>query len=71
MPELSVEVRDRDIVVSKPSAGFSITYRRASRWPMLVALDPLRHDPTTDELTFLVRAWKIAFEKAKALGWLN
>jgi hypothetical protein len=69
MPDLTVEVCDRDIVVSKPSAGLSMTYRRTGR--VLVALDPLRNDPNKDELNFLVRAWKAAFAKAQLLGWLN
>ena len=71
MPDLSVTVRDRDIIVAKPSAGFSVTYRKVSRSPMLVAIDSMRYDPDPDHLKFLVRAWRAAFEKAKTLGWLN
>ena len=70
MPDLSVRVQDHDIIVAKPSLGLSVTYRKESS-PMLVAIDPLRHDPNPEELKFLVRAWKAAFEKAKSLGWLN
>src|SRR5262245_17161405 len=36
MPDLSVEVRDQDIIVTKPSQGLAVTYRRAG--PMMVAL---------------------------------
>ena len=71
MPDLQVEVRDRDIIVSKPSDGLSITYRKAGHAPILVALDDMRDNPSTTELLFMVQAWKAAFEKAKALGWLN
>jgi len=71
MPDFSVKVRDRDIIISKPSAGFQVTYRKASRSPRLVAIDSMRDDPDPEKLKFLVRAWKAAFEKAKALGWLN
>jgi hypothetical protein len=35
-----------------------------------VALDDMRDNPSTTELLFMVQAWKAAFEKAKALGWL-
>jgi hypothetical protein len=69
MPDLSVAVDRHDIVVSKPSSGFSVTYRRTGR--VLVALDPMRIDPKGEELTFLVRAWKAAFAKAQSLGWLT
>ena len=69
MPDLSVEVDRHDIIVSKPSAGLSITYRRQGR--ILEATQPLRIDPSAEELIFLVRAWKIAFAKAQSLGWLH
>jgi hypothetical protein len=69
MPDLSVDVRRNDIVVSKPSSRLSVTYRRTGR--VLVALDSMRNDPKGEELMFLVRAWKVAFAKAQSLGWLN
>ena len=68
MPDLSVAVDRNDIVVSKPSAGFSVTYRREGR--MLATDNRMRNDPSGDELIFLVRAWKAAFAKAQSLGWL-
>jgi hypothetical protein len=71
MPELSVSVKDRDITISEPGAGLSVTYRKLSRSPMLVALDDIRRDPDPQELSFLVQAWQAAFHKAKSLGWLN
>ena len=69
MPDLSVAVHRHDITVSKPSAGLSITYRRLGR--ILEAVDPMRIDPSAEELIFLVRAWKAAFAKAQSLGWLH
>ena len=35
MPDLSIEVRDRDIVISKPSAGLTMNYRRVGHAPCL------------------------------------
>jgi hypothetical protein len=69
MSELSVDVNRNDIVVSKPSSGLSVTYRRTGR--VLVALDSMRNDPKGEELIFLVRAWNAVFAKAQSLGWLN
>ena len=69
MPDLSVAVNHHDITVSKPSVGLSITYRRQGR--VLEATEPMRNDPSAEELIFLVRAWKTAFAKAQSLGWLN
>jgi hypothetical protein len=68
---LLVEVQDRDIVVRRPSSGHSITYRRVLDAPMLEAVDLMRHDPNRDETEFLLEAWKAAYAKAKALGWLR
>ena len=50
MPDLTVQVRDRDIIVSKPSDGLSITYRKDGFAPMLVAIDDIRDRPTPEEL---------------------
>ena len=69
MSDLSVNVNRNDIVISKPSSGLSVTYRRSGR--VLVALDSMRRDPKGEELMFLVRAWNAAFAKAQSLGWLN
>ena len=69
MHDLSVNVNRNDIVVSKPSSGLSVTYRRTGR--VLVALDSMRNDPKGEELIFLVRAWNAVFAKAQSLGWLN
>ena len=69
MSDLSVNVNRNDIVISKPSSGLSVTYRRAGR--VLVVLDSMRNDPKGEELIFLVRAWNAVFAKAQSLGWLN
>jgi len=69
MRDLSVEVRDRDIIVRGLETGHSVTYRRVPE-PLLVALDPIRDDPDAETAKFLVEAWKAAYAKAKALGWL-
>ena len=67
MRDLSVEVYNQDIVVTNPSSGISVTYRREGR--VLVGLEPMRNDPHGEELNFLVRTWKAAFAKAQSLGW--
>ena len=69
MPDLSVKVDRHEIVVSKPSADFSVTYRREGR--TLVADDVMRKaDPSAEKLIFYVRAWKAAFAEAQSRGWL-
>ena len=68
MPDLSIKVDRHDIIVSKPSVGLSVTYRKQGR--ILKAIEPLPIDPSAEDLIFLVRAWKVAFAEAPSLGWL-
>ena len=70
MVDLSVEVRGSDINVTKPGTGLSVTYRRERNASTLVALCSMRCDPDAQTLEFLADAWKAAYAKAKALGWL-
>ena len=46
----------------------SVTYRKQGR--ILEAIEPMRIDPSAEELIFYVRAWKAAFAKARSLGRL-
>jgi hypothetical protein len=69
MPDLSVEVRGEDIIVTKPSQRLAVTYRRAG--PMMVALDRVPDRLGREEAAFLVRAWKAVYDRAKTLGWLQ
>ena len=66
MPDLSVEVRGHEIVVTKPSQGLKVTYRKLGRSPMLMADDLIRNNLDNDDLKF----WNAAFAKAKELYWI-
>jgi hypothetical protein len=70
MTDLSVEVRDCDIIVRSSHTGHCVMYRRAPDGPMLIALDQLRDDPDREKAKFLVQAWKAAYAKAMAFGWI-
>jgi hypothetical protein len=60
MPHLSLNVDRYGIVVSEPGTEFSVIYRREGS--VLVADDVMRKDdPSTEQLVFLVQAWKAAF----------
>ena len=71
MADLSVEVRHHDIVVTQPGTGRCVTYRRERNSPMLEAVCSMRNDPDAETLRFLAEAWKAAYAKANALGWLQ
>jgi hypothetical protein len=69
---LGVEIiNDRDIVVSHPESGLSVTYRKDGEAPMLVAIDAIDRFADREKLNFLVKAWKAAYQKASAIGWLH
>jgi len=71
---LGVELlNDRDVVVSQPESGLSVTYRKDGDAPMLVAIEGIDEIDWFDEarLNFLVKAWKAAYQKARAVGWPN
>ena len=67
MPDFSVAVNGRYIVVSKPN-GLSVTYSKQGR--VLIAPELWRTHPGAEELKFYVRAWKAACAKARSLGWI-
>jgi len=70
--DFTVKVRNnRDIIISKPEAGFEVTYRREVYYPMLIASDVLRYDFDESKAKLLAQAWKVALSTAKTLGWLD
>ena len=68
MKDLSIEAGHRELIVTMPSNGQSVTYRKYTR--MLEAVDPWQQGLAADRLAFLAQAWKAAYHKAKELGWL-
>jgi hypothetical protein len=73
MQDLHIEVRDQDIVVTMPGTGLRVVYRKPHHGSQLVArLNYFQHDqkgPIT-RAQFLARAWKLANDKARELGWI-
>ena len=70
MKDLTVQVRDHDLIVTKPSDGQSVTYHREFHPRMLVALDSLKGHLDAERRAFLAQAWRAARAKAKELGWI-
>jgi hypothetical protein len=72
-PDLRVETSGSDIVITMPGTSYTVTYYRAAGSRQLLAKSfPMKDDPrvamTVSE--FLIRAWKLANNKASALGWM-
>ena len=69
---LGVElINDRDIVVSQPETGLSVTYRKDGEGLTLVVIDGIDRSTDNAKVKFWAQAWKAAHQKACAVGWLN
>jgi hypothetical protein len=64
-------INDRDIVVSHPESGFSVTYRKDGDAPMLFAIEGIDRSDDPPKVMFWAQAWKAAYQKARAVGWLS
>ena len=71
---LHVEVQGDDIVVTLPGTTYVVTYYRATAFPqqLLTKSHSGREDENASmtQAEFHARAWKVANEKARELGWI-
>ena len=58
-------INDRDIVISSPESGFSITYRRDGEAPMLVAINGMGRTENPSEVNFWADARKAAHKSPR------
>jgi hypothetical protein len=73
MDNVQLVVVDDEIVVSLPGSSYSITYYKPAKSSQLFAKrisdrDDPRAPTTVSE--FLARAWQLANDKARELGWI-
>ena len=62
--DIDVQVlQDRDLVVTRPTTGEQVTYRKDGASRMLVLMDSMRMDPDPERARF--------HAKAQQLGWLS
>jgi hypothetical protein len=70
--KLRVEVEDDGIIVTLPGTSFRVIYKKQSQYPGLIAFDFRGDKDAGMSLTdFLARAWRIANDKARELGWIG
>jgi hypothetical protein len=70
--EFRVQVVDDEIIVTLPGSHYSVTYYKPAKSPQLVAKRMSdRDDPRVAMRLseFLARAWRLANDKARELGW--
>ena len=72
-PELSVEVTGNEILVTLSGTSYSVTYFKPRGQLWLVGKDMVHEDDPRTAMTsaeFLAKAWKVANDTAKYLGWI-
>jgi hypothetical protein len=70
---LRLAVEGGEIVVTASDTDYVMTYHRPANSPQLLAKSfPRREDRRTSMTLaeFLTRAWKLANDKARELGWI-
>ena len=72
--KLYVEMLHDEIIITLPGTSYSVTYfKRANSLQLLARnisqIDDLRAPMTLSD--FLSRAWRVANDKARELGWIE
>ena len=73
MTELDLEVQDGNITISLPGSSYSVTYYKPKQSPQLLAKSIVGDDDPRAAMShseFLAAAWRLANNKARALGWI-
>ncbi len=71
--KLRIDIVDDEIIVSLPGTSYSVTYFMHANSPQLLAKNIPMTEDSRIPLTlsdFLSRAWRIANDKARELGWI-
>jgi hypothetical protein len=71
---LHVEVLDDEIVITLPGTSYAVTYYRATAFPQRLLTKSHSggedHDAPMTQAEFHGRAWRLANDKARELGWI-
>lgn len=70
---LRIEVVEDEIVVSLPKSQLSVTYYKSDKSPRLLAkriTEKYDHRTPMTMSEFLAKAWKLANDRARELGWI-
>ena len=71
--DIHLEVCDDELIVSLPGTIYAVTYYKPANSPWLLARNfPSKDDGRADltQAEFLSRAWHLANDKARELGWI-
>ena len=70
---LHIEVVDDEIIVTAPNTSYSVTYYKPANSRDLLARKFSNKDDPQAPMTsaeFLAKAWRVASDKARELGWI-
>ena len=70
---LSIRVKGKELVVTLPGSNYAVTYFKRDGSAGLLAKDIVQKDDLRLPQTaaeFLSKAWKLANQKARELGWI-
>ena len=73
LADIQLDVRGGDIIVDLPGTDYTVTYHKPAVSPQLLAVYTPAKDDARTQLTqaeFLARAWRLANDKARELGWI-
>lgn len=73
LADIYLDVRGGDIIVDLPGTSYTVTYHKPAVSRQLLAAYPPAKDDARTRLTqtqFLARAWRLANDKARELGWI-
>jgi hypothetical protein len=73
-PKLGVVVSGNEIVVVLPGSNYTVTYFKRRRSPGLLAKNIADKDDPRISMTaaeFLGKVWKVAYARARELGWIS
>jgi hypothetical protein len=71
--DLDLEVCSDEITITLPSTNYRVTYYKPDNCPQLLARNFSSKDDKRASMTqaeFLARAWRLANNKARELGWI-
>jgi hypothetical protein len=72
-PKVRVTVVDDELIVTLPGSYYSVTYYKPEGSPQLLAKNIADRDDLRLPMTgaeFLAKAWSLANDKARELGWI-
>jgi hypothetical protein len=69
---LRLEMQENQIVITLPGTSYEVTFRKPANGPGLGASHNMQddHDAPITRSEFLARAWPVAKDKARELGWI-